>query len=165
MGAGKTTVGRRCAAALGRGFVDTDDVVTANAGSTVAEIFAAEGEAGFRARERAAVADVVASPEPLVVACGGGAMVDPENRRAVRAHGFVVWLEGAPDELAARVEADGTESRPLLAGGPTVATLTRLADSRAGAYAAAAHARIETGGRDVDAVTAAVLAAYAESGA
>ncbi len=163
MGAGKTTVGGRCAEALGRGFVDTDDVITAQAGTTVPEIFAAEGEAGFRARERAALADVVASPEPLVVACGGGAMVDAENRRAVRAHGFVVWLDGAPDELAARVEADGTDSRPLLAGAPTVVTLTRLADARAESYAAVAQARVETGGRDVEAVTAAVLAAYSES--
>ena len=163
MGAGKTTVGRRCAEALGRGFVDTDDAIAANAGMTVPEIFSTEGEAGFRSRERAVVADVVASPDPLVVACGGGAMVDAENRRAVRAHGYVVWLAGAPDELAARVEADGTASRPLLAGGPTVATLTRLGDARADAYAAAAHTRIDTDGRDVETVTAAVLAAFQDA--
>jgi shikimate kinase len=160
MGAGKTTVGRRGAEALGRGFVDTDELVTTNAGATVPEIFAAEGETGFRARERAAIADAVASPEPLVIACGGGAMVDAENRRAVRADGFVVWLAGAPDELAARVERDGTERRPMLAGGPTVATLTRLADARADAYATAAHTTIETGHRSVAEVTDAVLAAY-----
>jgi shikimate kinase len=160
MGAGKTTVGRRCAEELGRPFVDTDDLVVATAGASVPEIFAAEGETAFRARERAALANVVASPEPLVIACGGGAMVDAENRRAVRDAGFVVWLACAPAELAARVESDGTESRPLLAGGPTAATLTRLQGLRAGTYEQAADARVGTDGRDVDAVTATVLAAY-----
>jgi shikimate kinase len=160
MGAGKTTVGRRCAEALGRAFVDTDDLVVAHAGAAVPEIFASEGEAGFRDRERAVVADVVASPEPLVIACGGGAMVDAVNRRAVRETGFVVWLTCAPDELATRVERDGTQTRPLLAGGPTTATLARLEGLRASAYEQAADARIVTDGRDVDAVAAMVLAAY-----
>jgi shikimate kinase len=163
MGAGKSTVGRRCATELGRPFVDTDELVTAQAGATVAEVFAAEGEAGFRARERAAIADAVASPEPLVIACGGGAMVDADNRRAV-ATGFVVWLAGSPGELAARVERDGTATRPMLAGGPTVATLTRLEGLRSGTYEAAADARIATDGRDVETVTAAVLAAYRAGG-
>jgi shikimate kinase len=165
MGAGKTTVGQRCAAELDRGFVDTDALIEANAGATVAELFAAEGEAEFRARERAAVADAVASPEPLVIACGGGAMTDAANRRAVGTDGFVVWLAGAPQELAARVERDGTATRPLLAAGPTVTTLTRLAGIRSGAYEAAADARVDTDGRDVATVTAAVLAAYRSAGA
>jgi shikimate kinase len=165
MGAGKTTVGRRCAEALERAFVDTDDLIVAQAGASIPEIFAAEGETGFRARERAVVADVVASPEPLVIACGGGAMVDATNRRAVKDAGFVVWLACAPDELAARVERDGTTGRPLLAGAPTAATLTRLEGLRSSAYEAAADARVVTDRRDVDAVTATVLAAYRASGA
>jgi shikimate kinase len=164
MGAGKTTVGRRCAEELGRPFVDTDDLIVANAGATVSEIFATEGEAAFRARERAAVADAVASPEPLVIACGGGAMVDAGSRRAVRDAGFVVWLAGAPDELAARVERDGTATRPLLARGPTAATLTRLEGLRAGTYEQAADARVVTDGHDVEAVTRSVLAAYRGAG-
>ncbi len=160
MGAGKTTVGRRCAEELGRPFVDTDDLIVTQAGASIPEIFAAEGETAFRARARAALADVVASPEPLVIACGGGAMVDGDNRRAVRTDGFVVWLACAPAELAARVERDGTGSRPLLAGGPTAATLTRLEGLRAGTYEQAADARVPTDGHDVETVTAAVLAAY-----
>jgi shikimate kinase len=160
MGAGKTTVGRRCAEQLQRAFVDTDDLIVAQAGATVAEIFAAEGEKAFRARERAAVADAVASPDPLVIACGGGSMVDAENRRAVRDAGFVVWLACTPTELAARVERDGTASRPLLADGPTAVTLTRLEGLRAGTYEQAADARVPTDGHDVDAVTRSVLAAY-----
>ena len=160
MGAGKTTVGRECASRLHRGFVDTDDLVIANAGMTVPDIFATEGEAGFRARERVALAEAVAGPEPLVIACGGGAMVDPENRRAVRSC-RVVWLDAAPEVLADRVEADGVDARPLLAGGPTTATLTRLADARREAYAAAADAVVATDAKTVDAVVVEVLAGMA----
>ncbi|MEO6469955.1 MAG: shikimate kinase [Acidimicrobiia bacterium] len=160
MGAGKTSVGRQCAVALARGFVDTDDLICATSGMTVSDIFDLEGEAGFRSRERAAVAEVVASPEPLVIACGGGAVVDPDNRRALANVGFVVWLSADPNELAARVTADGVATRPLLGAGPTVATLSRLADARQDAYAAAADVIVATDGLDLVAVTDAVLAAF-----
>ena len=164
MGAGKTSAGQRCADALGRGFVDTDDVICATSGMSIPEIFEHDGESGFRSRERTAVAEVVASPEPLVIACGGGAVVDPDNRRALGAVGFVVWLTADPNELAARVTADGVGTRPLLASGPTTATLTRLANARQDAYAAAADVSVATDGLDLDAVTAAVLAAYEQAG-
>ena len=163
MGAGKTSVGERCAARLERGFVDTDDLVTTGTGMSIPEIFEHEGEVGFRTRERAAVADAVRSPEPLVIACGGGAMVDPENRRAVGGRGFVVWLDAAPAALAARVERDGLGSRPLLDGGPTTATLARLADTRQDAYAAAADVTIATDAKTLDAVTDEVLDVFATS--
>ncbi|MGZ4714022.1 MAG: shikimate kinase [Acidimicrobiia bacterium] len=162
MGAGKTSVGRACATELGRGFVDTDELIVTQTGRTVADLFATVGEAGFRAAEQDAVADTVASPDPLVIACGGGAVLDPVNRRAVRTDGFVVWLQGEPAELAARVERDGVETRPLLQAG-AVTTLTRLADARADAYAAAAHAVVATDGLDVAAVAAEVLRRFAEA--
>src|SRR5207247_5937643 len=112
---------RRCAMALGRPFVDTDELVEASAGATVDEIFARDGEPAFRALERDAIADVAASPAALVIACGGGAVLDGENRRRLRAAGCVVWLRAAPGELAGRVgEGSG---RPLLARGDTTATL------------------------------------------
>jgi shikimate kinase len=164
MGAGKTTVGRACAARLGRGFVDTDDVIVTQTGQSIPELFATVGEAGFRAAERAALADVIAAPDPLVVACGGGAMGDAENRRAVRPE-FVVWLTADAVELAGRVERDGVASRPLLAAGATAATLERLGAQRAFAYGEAADVVVETGGRSVDAVTTDVLDRYAEAAA
>jgi shikimate kinase len=148
MGVGKSSVGKRCAELLDRPFVDTDELVVATAGVGFDELWAAEGEAGFRTRERIAVADAAASPTPLVIACGGGAVLDPDNRRALRARGFVVWLDAPPVVLATRLADD--DSRPLLAGGDRATTLTRLAGTRAAAYEAAADVRIETDGRTID---------------
>jgi shikimate kinase len=156
MGAGKTTVGEECARRLGRPFVDTDDVVQASTGRSVSEVFAVEGEAGFRAYERVAVADAGASPAPLVIACGGGAVLDPDSRRLLRRRGCVVWLLATPAALAARVGGHAVE-RPLLPASGAVLTLERLAAARAPAYRAAAHAEVETTGRTVDQVADAVL--------
>lgn len=163
MGAGKSTVGRACATRLGRRFVDVDEVVEAMAGRSVAEIFSVDGEAAFRARERDALRDACSSPEPLVIACGGGAMGDAANRRLVRACGCVVWLTADPATLAARVGSGAPRAtRPLLAGAqPPAAVLERLAARRARAYEAAAHATVDTTGCRVEEVVDAVLEEYA----
>src|SRR5689334_495492 len=158
MGAGKTSVGARCAERTGRAFVDTDDVVERLAGMPVPEVFATFGEARFRALEREAVADVCASPEPLVIACGGGTVVDPENRRRLGAAGYVVWLRAPVDVLVARCGAQD-RARPLLAGDPRGA-LTRLLAMREPSYAAAADLQVDTAERSVDDIVDAVLDAF-----
>jgi shikimate kinase len=159
MGAGKTTVGERCAEHLGRPFVDTDDLVESHAQMSVAEVFRTLGDEQFRTLERAAVADVSASPSPLVIATGGGAVLDAESRRRLRATGVVVWLQAPAAVLGARVaeqqDRDGTE-RPLLRD-DAIPTLERLGALRAPAYEAAAHAVVDTTGRSVDEVVDVVL--------
>jgi len=159
MGAGKSTVGRACATRLGRPFVDTDALVEQQVGLTVDEIFRRDGESGFRVLERAVIADVCASPEPLVVACGGGAVLDPENRRALRDAGVVVWLRAPAATLARRVGNGST--RPLLRNDPEGA-LRRLEQLREPAYEAAAHLSVSTDGVAVDAVADTVLALFEE---
>ena len=160
MGAGKTTIGAECARRLARAFVDTDELIEATAGRTIAEIFSAEGEAGFRVMERAVVADVCASPVPLVIAVGGGAMLDPENRRLAGTKATVVWLRAGPRELAQRVAAQAAEAggeRPLLATADPVAMIERLTSLRADAYDAVADVVVDTDDRSIAAVADAVL--------
>jgi shikimate kinase len=159
MGAGKTTVGERCAERLARPFVDTDDVVEAMARRSVRDIFSEEGESMFRALERDAVRDSTSSPAAAVIACGGGAVLDPDSRRHLRTSGTVVWLRAAPSVLAERVDADGAE-RPLLVPRGAVVTLERLAVVRAAAYEAVADVAVDTDGRSVDEVVDAVLEVY-----
>ena len=127
------------------------------AGVSVAEIFAAQGEAGFRALERTAVADVCASPEPLVIACGGGAVLDPDNRAAA-ARRTASSCGCAPAPTSSRDARRHGEGRPLLQGGAPAATLARLAELRTPAYEAAAHVIVDTDGlHGADAVTDRVL--------
>jgi shikimate kinase len=159
MGAGKSSVGSECANRLGRDFVDTDDIVVAMAGMPIEGIFAAGGEPRLREIERQAVADVCASPVPLVIACGGGTVLDPDNRRRLRDSGVVVWLRVPVEVLAARV-GDGA-SRPLLAGDPRGA-LARLAAAREAAYEATAQVVVD-GDDSVDTVANRVLGEFEQA--
>jgi shikimate kinase len=163
MGAGKSTVGSRCAKRLGRPFVDTDELIASGAGVSVAELFERDGEPAFRDLERVAVAEACARPTPSVIAVGGGAVLDAGNRKHLRDNGFVVWLHAAPAQLAARV-GDG-RGRPLLnqqsLHGDATSTLQRLAEERSAAYEAAAHVAVGTDGLDLAAVVDDVLAKFA----
>lgn len=120
MGAGKSTVGPLVARRLGWAFVDLDDEIEAAAGRTVPEIFAREGEAAFRAAERAA-AERVCARDRLVLATGGGAFTVPETRRALQRGALTVWLRCELETLLERIPADG--SRPLAANRATIAPL------------------------------------------
>lgn len=115
MGSGKSEAGRTLARVLGRRFVDCDELVAAEAGCSIPEIFEAEGEAGFRRRESETLAAVLADGEAAVIATGGGVVTVAANR-ALLAGAAVFWLRARPEVLAARV-GDGS-GRPLLASGP-----------------------------------------------
>lgn len=159
MGAGKSKVGRRAADALGRPFVDTDALVAEGAGLTVAEIFATEGEPGFRRLERDAISSALAMPR-AVVAVGGGAVLDVGNVARMRAAGPVLWLYAEPATLLVRLQNSLRRGdRPLLAAGEPLAVLTDLLARRRDAYARAASATLRTDGLEVD-ESAAVVAEW-----
>jgi len=159
MGTGKTEVGRRLARTLGRTFVDTDRLVEMKAGRRVAEIFATQGEAAFRALEREAVTEACAIPD-AVVATGGGALLDRDNRRRLAAAGPIVCLTASPEEILRRIP--DASSRPLLASAKTkserLERIQSLLAARESAYASATHA-IDTTGLTVDQVVDRVRAA------
>ena len=157
MGAGKSRVGRALASRLGWTFVDTDVEVERAARMEIAEIFAREGEAGFRKREHAVLGSL--PTRACVIALGGGAVVCAENRALLAGKGTLVWLDARPETLVERIGE--AAARPLLAGldrGARIAKLHALREAREAAYATAAH-RIETDARSVDEVCAAVLEA------
>jgi shikimate kinase len=157
MGVGKSTVGRRCAARIGRRFVDTDDVVVDLAGMPLSDAFVALGERRLRDLEQLAVAQTVASQEPLVIASGGGTVGRLANRRALRESGVVIWLRAPTAVLAKRV---GTgHGRPMLIDNPAQA-LQQLGARREPAFRATADAIVESD-RAVEEVAEAVLAQFA----
>jgi shikimate kinase len=147
MGAGKSAVGQSLAARTGHEFVDTDRAVEEEDGRSVEEIWEAEGEAGFRRREAAALR-ALAPHSGLVVATGGGAILDRDNVRVMRDTGRVVWLDARPTTLAKRLGESG--HRPLLAGDDPTARLFELTNQRRPAYLAAAHHRVVTDGRSLE---------------
>ncbi|HZW50887.1 MAG TPA: shikimate kinase, partial [Rudaea sp.] len=102
MGAGKSTLGKRVADALGLPFFDLDHEIQTQCGADIALIFDIEGECGFRRRESAMLAEFAAR-EGIVLATGGGAILDAHNRATLRERGFVVFLETTVDDQLARL--------------------------------------------------------------
>jgi shikimate kinase len=132
MGAGKSSLGRRVAERLGLAFVDVDRVIEERAGAAIPLIFEHEGEAGFRAREQALLAELLQG-RGQALATGGGAVLSAASREAMRARGFVVHVRVGLEQQLARLARD--QGRPLLAQGDRRQTLQALAQVRDPYYA------------------------------
>ena len=141
MGAGKSTVGRRLAQALGMPFRDADAEIEAAAGRSISEIFSQFGEPAFRDGERRVIARLLAGP-PHVLATGGGAFIDDSTRALINAKAVSVWLKADVEVLARRVSR--RDVRPLLTGKDPLEVLRAHALARYDLYAEA-HLTIETG--------------------
>lgn len=143
MGAGKSTVGRQIAELLRMPFLDLDHEIEERTGAEISLIFELEGEEGFRRRERALLAEL-AEREGIVLSTGGGAVLDPDNRRLLRARGYVIWLDAGVEAQLARLARD--RQRPLLQAPDRQARLQALAAQRTPLYAETADLRLESAG-------------------
>ena len=136
MGAGKTTVGRQLAKRMGRPFLDSDQEIVERTGVPIPTIFEIEGEGGFRRREAQILADLTARPG-IVMATGGGIVLNPENRRCLHETGWVVYLNVPPLLLYERTKQD--RNRPLLRVSDPLAKLEELYAIRDPLYREIAH--------------------------
>lgn len=163
MAAGKTSVGQTLARRLGYDYLDLDELLVARAGCSIPGIFAAEGEAGFRVRERAAVAEAAAR-SGLVISCGGGVARDPRNVAALRQQGQVVFLKLSAETATHRILADGPgrpmidEHVPALTYDHVLPRVRELLRDRSPFYEAAADLTVVVDDRPVDDIVSAILA-------
>jgi shikimate kinase len=141
MGSGKTTIGKELARALGKEFVDSDQEIERRTGATIPLIFELEGEAGFRARERQVIDDLTRR-DNIVLATGGGAVLDPENRKHLAARGYVVYLRASVDQLHKRTRKD--PHRPLLKTADPKERLRDLTKQRGALYEEVADVALDT---------------------
>lgn len=144
MYSGKTTIGKRIAAVTGRELLDTDSVIESEQEMTISEVFEARQESGFRALEREVVRRAT-SRDGVVIALGGGAVLDARNVEDARRTGMLFYLKATPAEVAGR--ADGKGGRPLLEG-KGIEETEEMMKAREERYVEAADVVIECGDRD-----------------
>jgi len=149
MGSGKTAVGRHLARLFRLTFFDSDADIETKTGVDIAFIFEKEGEQGFRVRERESI-DRLTQMEAIVLATGGGAVIEAENRRVLRERGAVVYLETSVDQQLERTRH--ARHRPLLNDTDPEQTLAALMQRRAQLYAEIADLTVSTDGRRVQLV-------------
>ena len=146
MGAGKTTVGRLLSKHYDCAFHDSDHEIEARTGVKIPLIFEIEGEAGFRKREEAVIAELAAR-QSIVLATGGGAILSPHNRAVLRANGLVIYLRGSPEHLHERTRHD--RDRPLLQTANPLEKLRELYRVRDPLYREVSDVVIDTGRQGV----------------
>ncbi len=144
-GSGKSSVGRLAARLLGWEFADTDALIESG-GRTIAEVFAAEGESGFRVLEREVICDLQ-PVDNTVIATGGGAVLDAANRDHLAGLGKVIYLHATPERLVARIAGS---NRPPLTDADPLEEMRRVLTHREPLYRALADAVLDTETLDPD---------------
>ncbi len=161
MGAGKSTIGRLLSQELKLEFVDSDKEIESRAGADIPWIFDVEGEAGFRKREAAMIADLT-QRDDIVLATGGGAVLDPANQRCLQAHGVVVYLHATLEQQVERTAKD--RNRPLLQAENPSKVLADLMEVRDPIYRHCCDHMVETDGRRPKAVAKEIVAYLHDAG-
>jgi shikimate kinase len=156
---GKTSVGKELARMLCKDFVDTDRFLVEESKMSVAEMVALGGWPFFRKWEKGVLLRLAAGKN-VVVATGGGVVLDPDNVEYMRGTGTVVWLSARPDTVVRRMEADAATpgQRPSLTGMGALEEVRAVLEERAPLYSSAGHFTVETDGRTVEEVASAIAA-------
>jgi len=154
MGAGKSTVGKQLAKALGRDFYDTDKEIERRTGVSVSWIFEMEGESGFRQREQK-VLEELSQLKNIVLATGGGIVLAEENRRMLRSRGYVVYLSTSIEQLLRRTNKD--KNRPLLQTDNPKETVKTLMAERTPLYQGVADIELRTGEQSIQYVVSGLV--------
>ena len=154
MGAGKTTVGRQLAKTLGMEFYDCDREIENRTGVNIPTIFDIEGEQGFRIREHNMI-DELTNMENIILATGGGAILNEENRRNLTTRGYVIYLKASIDQLLKRTAKDS--NRPLLQTQDPKGKLLELMTIRDPFYREVADLIVETDGNSVHQVVKVII--------
>ena len=154
MGAGKTTVGRALARRLNKRFIDSDHEIEARTGVSIPLIFEIEGEASFRQREAEVIRDLTQQTD-IVLATGGGAILKPENREFLKAHGTVIYLRASVNSILQRTSHD--KNRPLLQTADPRQRLEQLAREREPYYLEVADFVVETGRPNVQSLVQTII--------
>ena len=149
MGAGKSTIGRQVASLLRMEFEDSDHEIQRRTGVDIPTIFDFEGEDGFRKREKAVIEDLT-QHEGVVLATGGGAVLDPDNRRNLSSRGYVVYLQCTPEQQYERTARD--KNRPLIQTEDPLARLRQLMEERDPLYRSIADLMVTTEKRSAQSV-------------
>lgn len=161
MGSGKTTIGRALAKKLQKRFIDADHEIELRTGASIPLIFEIEGEDSFRQREADVIADLT-TQEGIVLATGGGAILNAESRAFLRERGVVVYLRASVSSIIQRTSHD--KNRPLLQTADPKARIEELARQRGPFYEEVAHITIETGRPNVQSVVQNILTQLAQRG-
>ncbi len=160
-GTGKSSTGRALAQLMNRPFHDADAVLEADAGMTIAQIFAEYGESDFRDRETDILEALSEGPD-AVIATGGGVVLREENREGLRATGFVVWLKASAETLWERIQADTTteQRRPNLTASGGLAEVQQMLQMREPYYQSTTHFEIDTEALSPEALAANIFTAW-----
>jgi shikimate kinase len=159
---GKTSVGKKIAEHLGIPFYDTDDLIQRHANKTIREIVEKEGWDAFRAEEKATIKKLSSLTE-VVIAAGGGAIMDAENRKTLKRNGMCIWLTADVRTIVARMRNDraSTAQRPPLSDSDVEQETARILKTREPVYQESADCIVDTEGKEIDAVVDEICSALA----
>jgi len=158
-GTGKTSVGRKLAEKLHLPFYDTDQLIIDRIGQTIKQWVEAKGWASFRQEEKRVISEIP-SLVPGVIALGGGAVMDPENRDLLRQNGLVVWLTAEVSTIMERMKSDprDQDNRPALSGHDFEKEIREILSQRIPVYRQSAALSVSTEGKTIEAVAEELLA-------